>query len=143
MAGEDAGKVKTYGVAKSTGTCSMARLCKLVAARSAMSSADVKSVLDSLNWVMDFELSEGNTVKLGEFGSFHMTVSSYGEENRSDFTANNIKKAKIVFTPGSDLRKTKRDMSFTLDDEYEKWLEAAKEGNTDNSADGSGDQNGY
>ena len=49
----------------------MKTLCKLI-------STDVKAVLDSLNFVLDMELQEGHVVKLGDFGSFQISVSSDG-----------------------------------------------------------------
>lgn len=118
--GADAGKVKTYAIAKSNGYCDMEKLCELVSARSAMSSADVKAVIDSLNWVMHIELRSGNIVQLGEFGNFRLSVRSKGEETEADFTAANIKKAKIVFYPGASLRDTKARVNFEKETPYEK-----------------------
>lgn len=115
MAGEDLGKTKTYAMAKSNGYCDLTKLCKMISARSAMSSADVKAILDSLNWVMDMELQAGNIVQLGEFGNFRLTLSSEGTEDEKDFTAANIKHSRIVFTPGASLRETNRGVTF----EYE------------------------
>ena len=69
-----------------------------------MSSADVKAILDSLNWAMGLELRSGNIVQVGEFGNFRLSVKSTGTENEDDFNASKIKKARIVFTPGSSLR---------------------------------------
>lgn len=116
LAGEDAGKVKTYAVAKASGYCDLQKLCKLISARSAMSSADVKAILDSLNWVMDVELQSGNIVQLGEFGNFRLTVCSEGTEQEKDFTAANITRARIVFTPGASLRQTNQGVSYEYDE---------------------------
>ena len=120
MNGEDAGKIKTYATAKSNGYCNMSKLCKLLSARCAMSSADVKAILDSLNWVMDVELQSGNIVQLGEFGNFRLSISSSGEESADEFTAANIKKAKIVFSPGKSLRFTKDTLEYEYEKPYEK-----------------------
>lgn len=116
LAGEDTGKVKTYAMAKANGYCDLTKLCKLISARSAMSSADVKAVLDSLNWVMDVELQSGNIVQLGEFGNFRMSIKSRGTEKEEDFTASNIKRSRIVFSPGASLRATNQGMTFEADD---------------------------
>ena len=78
MVGEEKDQVKTYAVAKASGYCDMEKLCELVSNRSAMSSADVKAVLDSLNWAMGLELRSGNIVQVGEFGNFRMSVRSKG-----------------------------------------------------------------
>ena len=69
-----------YAVSKSTGFTDIRRLCKLIAARSTVSSADVKAVLDNLNYVLDLELQDGRIVQLGEFGNFRITVGSEGVE---------------------------------------------------------------
>ncbi len=106
LSGEDRDMIKTYGVAKANGFCDLPKLCKLISARSAMSSADVKSVLDSLNWVMDVELQAGNIVQLGEVGNVRLSISTTGEIEEKDFTAANIRRAKLVFTPGRSLRET-------------------------------------
>nr|WP_129733240.1 HU family DNA-binding protein [Parabacteroides goldsteinii] len=104
MFGADKDKVKTYAMAKASGYCDMAKLCELISNRSAMSSADVKAILDSLNWAMGLELRSGNIVQVGEFGNFRLSVKSTGTDSADDFNASKIKKARIVFTPGSSLR---------------------------------------
>lgn len=114
--GTDAGKVKTYAIAKANGYCDMEKLCKLISARCAMSSADVKAILDSLNWAMDLELQAGNIVQVGEFGNFRLSLSSEGTEDAADFNASKIKKTRIIFTPGKSLRTTKAGVSFQYDE---------------------------
>ena len=109
-AGKDS--VKNYAISKTTGTSGLDKLCKLICSRSTLSSADVKAVLDSLNWAMDLELSSGNVVQLGEFGNFRMTLNSEGTDKVEDFDATKIKGARIVFYPGSSLRTTRREVTF-------------------------------
>lgn len=53
--GEKDSEKKFYAVSKTNGTSSMKTLCKLISARSTVSSADVKAVLDNLNFVLDME----------------------------------------------------------------------------------------
>ena len=89
-------------------------MCKLIAARSTVSSADVKAVLDNLNYVLDLELQDGRIVQLGEFGNFRITVGSEGVEDKKKFSASMIRAPKIVFTPGFDLRETKKTMGYSL-----------------------------
>ena len=92
--------------------CIRDRLCKLICSRSTLSSADVKAVLDSLNWAMDLELSSGNVVQLGEFGNFRMSINSEGTNTPEDFDATKIKGARIIFFPGSALRTTRNEVNF-------------------------------
>ena len=51
--GEKDSEKKFYAVSKTNGTSSMKTLCKLISARSTVSSADVKAVLDNLNLYYD------------------------------------------------------------------------------------------
>ena len=53
--GAEKDSVKNYAIAKTSGTSDLNKLCKLICSRSTLSSADVKAVLDSLNWAMDLE----------------------------------------------------------------------------------------
>lgn len=101
-----------YAVSKSTGYTDMRRLCKLIAARSTVSSADVKAVLDNLNYILDLELQDGRIVQLGEFGNFHISVGSEGVEDPKKFSASMIRAPRIVFNPGFDLRETRKTMEY-------------------------------
>lgn len=110
--GADKDSVKNYAIAKTSGVSDLNKLCKLICSRSTLSSADVKAVLDSLNWAMDLELSSGNVVQLGEFGNFRMTINSEGTAKLEDFDATKIKGARIIFFPGAALRTTRKDVNF-------------------------------
>lgn len=104
---------KFYAVSKNNGTSGLKHLCKMIAARSTVSSADVKAVLDNLNFVMDMELQEGRIVQLGELGNFRMSVSSDGVTDVKDFNHSMIRKPRLIFTPGSELRETKSTLEFS------------------------------
>lgn len=104
---------KFYAVAKSNGMSDLGYLCKLISARSTVSSADVKAVLDSLNYVLDLELQAGRIVQLGEFGNFRLSVSSDGAETVKGFDSSLLREPKIIFTPGASLRETKKTAEFS------------------------------
>lgn len=103
---------KYYAMSKSNGVVDLKYLGKLIAARSAISSADVKAVLDNLNFFMDLELQEGKIVQWGEFGNFRITVGSEGVTDKKKFTSSMIRPPRLVFTPGAELRGTKRLLTF-------------------------------
>ena len=105
--GEKDSEKKFYAVSKTNGTSSMKTLCKLISARSTVSSADVKAVLDNLNFVLDMELQEGRIVRLGDFGSFRISVSSDGVTDKKDFNSS------IIFTPGGELKDTKKTLEYS------------------------------
>lgn len=104
---------KYYAMSKSNGVSDLTYLCKLISARSTVSSADVKAVLDSLNYVLDLELQAGRIVQLGEFGNFRMSVSSDGADTLTGFSSSMLREPKIIFTPGASLRTTKKTAEFS------------------------------
>lgn len=126
--GPDEGQEKYYAVAKANGVSSLEKMCDLISARSTVSSADVKGVLDSLNWAMDLELKSGQIVQLGELGNFRLSLSSEGTESQKELTADKIKGARIIFTPGSALQTTRRNVTFTPVQATEKAEEGGEEG---------------
>lgn len=111
--GDNTSVKKWYATAKSMGTADIDELCVLIAARSTVSSADVKAVLDNLNFVIDFQLKSGRIVKLGELGSFRLSISSEGVENKEDFTSGLLRTPKIVFSPGASLQETRANAKFS------------------------------
>jgi predicted histone-like DNA-binding protein len=112
IGGDEKGTTKYYAVAKSAGLSGMDKICKLISARSTVSSADVKAVFDSLAWAMDLELSSGNVVQLGELGNFRLSISSLGMATKEDLNASKIRRARIIFSPGAILRNTRQSVSF-------------------------------
>ncbi len=112
LGGEEAGTYKYYGMARSTGITGLKELCNLICARASFSPADVRSMLESLDWVMDHELRGGRTVKLGELGTFRMSLRSEGTVTEKEFTAHKIKRGKIIFTPGAVLKEVCKEVSF-------------------------------
>ena len=109
--GEKDSEKKFYAVSKTNGTSSMKTLCKLISARSTVSSADVKAVLDNLNFVLDMELQEGRIVKFGDFGSFRISVSSDGVTDKKDFNSSMLRPPRI--TPGGELKDTKKTLEYS------------------------------
>ncbi|WP_293670911.1 HU family DNA-binding protein [uncultured Parabacteroides sp.] len=104
---------KYYAMSKSTGTVDLKYLGKLISARSSISSADVKSVLDNLNFFMDLELQEGKIIQLGELGNFRISVGSEGVSDKKLFHPSMIRPPRLIFTPGSELKGTKRLLTFS------------------------------
>jgi len=113
MNGPEEGQEKYYALARTSGVSTLDKMCKLICARSSMSSADVKAVFDSLNWAMGLELDSGNVVQLGELGNFRLSLSSEGAATEEELDATMIRQARIIFTPGSALRKMRSEVTFT------------------------------
>lgn len=117
--GDKTSEKKWYASAKHNGVANIDEICDLIAARSTVSSADVKAVLDNLNYVIDYQLKSGRLVHMGELGNFRITIKSKGSNEKSDFSQSYLKGAKIVFTPGAALRETRITTKFTQVSEKE------------------------
>lgn len=91
---------KAFATPVYTGYTELEDICKAISERSALSSADVKGVLDSLNYVLDLELRGGRIVRMGELGNFRMSFSSKAADPAAKFNATgNITGARILFYP--------------------------------------------
>ncbi len=62
--------------------------------------------------LMRDELEDGAIVRLGDLGSLRISISSNGETEEKDVTANSIKGAKCIFTPGSSLKKMLNNLTY-------------------------------
>lgn len=62
--------------AVSSGTVKMDNLCEMICARSTVSSADVKAVLDSFVWAISLSLESGQHVELEELGHFSPSLQT-------------------------------------------------------------------
>lgn len=112
---DPSGPKKWYATAKADGELSFRDLSKEIAqSGTTVSDTDVMAVLNDLIKVLSRNLSNGKIVRLGEFGSFQISISSEGADSEQAFHPKLIKNAKILFRPGKDLK----DMTKTLT--YEK-----------------------
>ncbi|MDO4782484.1 MAG: DNA-binding domain-containing protein [Capnocytophaga felis] len=104
---------KFYASAKADGEISFRALAKEIATGSStVSDTDVLAVLNDLTKVLVKHLSEGRIVRLGDFGSFRITISSEGAETAEKFNPALIKSNKIQFTPGVDLKEMQRVIKY-------------------------------
>lgn len=87
----------------------LAQIVKRVEKRSTVSSADVKAGLDALQYEVIEALEAGNTVRLGDIGSFRLTIKSQGVETAAEAKkkgAQLIKQVNVQFTKSTTMRDT-------------------------------------
>jgi len=98
------GVKKYYATNQSTGELTLAGLSKRIEQMCTVNGADVRAVVYALLEVMILEMADGKIVRLGELGSLRVTISSEGVEKEEDVRASTIRGAKVIFTPGKDLK---------------------------------------
>jgi len=92
--------------------------------RSGVSSASVKAVLDALQYEILQTLSDGNSVRLGDLGSFRLTMHGEGASTAKEAKekgANLIKRVSVRFTKSSAMRLAldKRNLIFGAQDDIQ------------------------
>lgn len=127
----EANPKKFYAQAVNNGYVPFTELCDDIAETCTLTSADVKAVLDRMNYMLDKHLRAGRIVQFGEIGNFRFALGSTGAVTAKDFSTSQIKQPKIVFTPGSKLREARQLTAFEK-------AEATKENGSDGGEAGGG-----
>ena len=65
---------------------------------------DIKAVISALEERIYKTLRNGQSVRFGDLGSFHPTISSSGSATKEEFSKENIRGIKVRFTPSPKLR---------------------------------------
>lgn len=103
---------KFYAQAVNNGYVPFTELCADIAEGCTLTSADVKAVLDRMNFMLDKHLKAGRIVQFGEIGNFRLALGSSGSLSTKGFNTSQIKKPRIVFHPGDKLQETRTLATF-------------------------------
>lgn len=104
---------KFYAATKADGEITMRQLSREVSAHfSFLTPKQAAQVLEITTHILSRHLSEGKIARLGEFGSFRVSVSSRGAETSAEFTPAHIHTSKIVFHPGAILKEMTATLEF-------------------------------
>ena len=98
---------KFYAIPVNNGYVSFSELCGEIAENCTLTSADVKAVMDRMNYILDKNLKAGRIVQFGEIGNFRLSLGSKGSKASDKFDTALIKKPRIVFWPGKALQETR------------------------------------
>lgn len=98
-------KVKYYAQIANTSPVNLDVITELVQAQSTVSAADVKAVLDQLQVIVQEQLRNGRSVRLGDLGSFRPTLSSTRSDTAAAVKSTHIKRVNVVFVPSAYIQK--------------------------------------
>ena len=107
-------KPKYYGNAVNAGTVTIEKFAKTIADRSSLSRGDILNVLTNFIEQLPVFLEIGMSVQLGSFGTMRLTLETEGAEKPEEFTANNVKSAKVIFTPGVEFKDFLTKISYEV-----------------------------
>ena len=103
---------KFYAKAIKRSNISLRQLAKEIAQISTVSTVDSIAVIEALLQLIPDHITQGDFVRLGDFGSFYIGLNSEGVEQENEFSADMIKSVKIYFRPGKELKKIVDDTEF-------------------------------
>lgn len=106
---------KYYAVARSGRKVTVKEICKRVSERSSYSKGELEGSIGEILLEVANVLEEGNIAQLGALGNFRMSLKTITPtDTEKEFKSSCIGKGKVLFYPGSDLRKLCKTLDFTL-----------------------------
>lgn len=106
------GELKYFARAQASYELNFNTLCERISDRGSVTKGDVMAALEGCVAVMKTVMNDGGILRLGDFGSFQVSLSSKGAISLEAFNNGNITGAKILFRPGDDLLKIFKSMTF-------------------------------
>ena len=79
---------------------------------STVSIVDVTAVVESFLQIIPKHLGLGEIIRLGEFGSMSITISSEGTATPEEFNSDHIKRINVNFRPGREINQALDRVSF-------------------------------
>ena len=104
---------KYYAQAQARGNVNIREMAARIQSTCTVTKADVYAVLVALEDVIVEALQNGEIVRLGELGTFQLSLSGKGAATEEDFDTSLIKKARINFRPGLTLADMLGSLSFS------------------------------
>ena len=103
---------KFYPSIESSGRKTLRQMAARISEISTVSSTDTMAVLEALLTTIPEELSKGNIVELGNFGSFWLRSEAEGADSAEAVRGNQITKVLPRFNPGKEFKKALDAIEF-------------------------------
>ena len=117
---------KFYAQAQARGDVNIREMSERIQSACTVNKADVYAVLVALEDVIAEALQNGEIVRLGELCTLQVSLSGKGALTEEDYNDSFIKKAKIIFRPGTilagaleTLKYSKVAVKYTKEEEEE------------------------
>ena len=128
-----------YALAKSSGEIDVDELAERIQRSSTVTWADVVCVLRALQTEMIESFKKGEIVRLGNLGSFYVTLRSSGTLALKDVKEGLIKGARVRFRPGKEIKNALKTLEYN---KYKTEDEKNKPSNPDEKPDPNPDGGG-
>ena len=108
---EDA-PAKWYPVQYTTKLVDETEVAELVADETTLNPMEALMAIRQLRKIVQRLLLDGKSVKLGNWGTFNVTLNTEGADTKEELTANNVKRVNINFQAGDDLKNAMQKADF-------------------------------
>lgn len=104
---------KYYAQVQSHGDVSLREMCERIQQSCTVTKADVHAVLVALEDVIVDALKGGEIIRLGDLGTFRVSLSSKGALTEKEYNSSLITKTRILFRPGTVLSEALANLTFS------------------------------
>lgn len=101
----------------------MSKIVERIEKRCTLASADIKAVVDALEVEVIDCLQQGGSVRLGDLGSFRLTLRTMGADTADKVTPENVVSTHVVFQPSPKIRRALSVKNRAL--KFGKWDDTA------------------
>ena len=112
---------KYYPVQKTVKMVEETTVAELIADETTLNPAEALMAIRQLRKVLLRELMNSNSVQLGNWGSFGITLNTTGSDTPETVKATNVEKVNVRFTPGIEMKEALQKAQFEwIDKEVKK-----------------------
>jgi predicted histone-like DNA-binding protein len=105
---------KWYATLRTITQLSESAVAKQIADETTLNRKEAEMAIAQFEKVLVSNLLSSHSVRLGDWGSFHLTCNSAGAESKESLTAAAVKGLKIRFKPGVVLKDALKKASFVF-----------------------------
>lgn len=103
---------KFYATAQKSQNINLDDIANAISVGTTVTRADVWAVIIAMMEQFMKELKNGNSVTLGELGTFRITIKSKGAETAEDFSTSLIKASSVRYFPSRKIKNLNNELSF-------------------------------
>lgn len=103
---------KWYPVQYTTKLVDETEVAELIADETTLNPMEAAMAIRQLRKVVQRLLLDGKSVKLGNWGTFNVTLNTEGADTAEELTANHVKRVNVNFQPGDDLKNAMQKADF-------------------------------
>lgn len=120
--------MKWYPVQNTVKMVDESEVAELIADETTLNPMEAQMAIRQLRKIVQRLLLDGKSVKLGNWGSFNVSLNTEGAATKDELTARNVKSVNINFQPGDELKAAMQKADFV-------WLNKMMEGKPSSDSD--------